>query len=90
MSTSNDVIQALNDARASTAQIQALLNDLIVEHTFQDVATLSLAAAAELLQTTQHFMEQQDEPAIDSLERVDELLDELYAIIEGDLDESEE
>lgn len=89
MSTSSEVIQSLEQAQTSVRAALRQLDDLIVEHDYQDVATLIVQAADALLDASSQLMQSKDEVALDSLDRADELLENVYAIIEGDLDEDE-
>ena len=89
MSTSADVIQSLEQASAATRTAIRQIDDLIVEHDYQDVATLGAQATEALLEAASRLMQSKDEAAVDALDRADELMDSVYAIIEGDLDTDE-
>jgi hypothetical protein len=89
MSTSSDVLQSLEQARGAARTALKQIDDLIVEHDYQDVATLIAQAADALLEAAAHLMQSNDEAAFDAIERADDLLDSVYAVVEGDLDEEE-
>ena len=87
MSVSADAIRMLEQARTSAGEAQQAIDDLIVAHDYQDVATLITQAAGALLQTAALLMQQQDEAALDQLEAAEDLLDAVYDIIDGETDE---
>ena len=89
MSTSADVLQSLEQANSITRTAIKQIDDLIIEHDYQDVATLIAQAAEALLEAAAQLMQSKDEAAFDAIERADDLLDSVYAVIEGDLDEDE-
>jgi len=89
MSTSADVIQSLEQAASITRTAVKQIDDLVVEHDYQDVAILIAQAAEALLEAASQLMLSKDEVALEALDRADELLDSVYAVIEGDLGEDE-
>jgi hypothetical protein len=87
MSTSHDVINSLEQARQSAQTALRQIDDLIVEHDYQDIALLVAGAAQALLESAALLMQSQDEAAFDALERAEDLLENAYAVIDGELDE---
>lgn len=89
MNTSAEAIQQLSTALDSTRQAVSTINDLIVAHEYQDVASLVAQAAAALLESTMLLMKSDDEGGLDKLTRADDLLDAVWSIIDGEVDEDE-
>ncbi len=87
MNTSAEAIRLLEEALKDAQAAVKVIDDLIVEHQYQDVALLVSQAAATLLQSATLLMQSKDEDALDTLEQADDLLDEVYAIIDGETDE---
>ena len=79
MNTSSAAAQLLQEALAKTQAATGVINDLIVEHEYQDVAALVTRAAASLLQSAALLMQSKDEDALNALEQADDLLDAVYA-----------
>jgi hypothetical protein len=89
MNTTSHAVQLLEDAIGKAREARTVIDDLIVEHEYQDVATLLAQAGAALLQASTHLMRSDDEDALSELENAEELLDSVYAIIDGETDEDE-
>jgi hypothetical protein len=87
MSISADAIKLLQQARVTSEEAQRSIDDLIVEHEYQDVATLVTQAAGALLDVAALLMQSQDEAALEHLETAEDLLDAVYDIIDGETDE---
>lgn len=87
MSTSTEVTRQLQQAYTATVSAIRLLDELIVEHDYQDVATLTSRAAAALLSAATHLMQSADEDAIEAIVEAEDLLDSIYAIINDELEE---
>lgn len=87
MNTSAEAAQLLQQALANTRDAVRVIDNLIVEHDYQDVATLVAQAAAALLESATYLMQSQDEPALDALGSADDLLDAVYDIIDAETDE---
>lgn len=87
MNTSTDAIRKLEQAQAETRAAVQIIDNLIAEHDYQDVASLITQAAAALLDCSILLMQSRDEDAITSLERADDLLDAVYDIIESELED---
>jgi len=87
MNTSAEAIRLLEEALKDAQAAVKVIDDLIVEHQYQDVALLVSQAAATLLQSATLLMQSKDEDALDTLEQADDLLDEVYTIIDGETDE---
>lgn len=90
MNTSAEAILRLQNALEHTQAAVRIINDLIVEHEYQDVAELVAKAGASLLQSAMLLMQSKDEAALDAIEQADDLLDAVYAIIDGETDEDED
>lgn len=87
MNTSNEAIRLLQEAQSNAQAAKRVIDDLIVAHDYQDVATLVTQAAASLLEAAAYLMQSKDENALDTLEQADDLLDAVYAIIDGETDD---
>lgn len=87
MNTSAGATQLLQQALANTRDAVRVIDNLIVEHDYQDVATLVAQAAAALLESAALLMQSQDEAALDALGSADDLLDAVYDIIDAETDE---
>ena len=69
--------------------VASIVNDLIIAHDYQDVALLVTQAAAELLESAALLMQSQGEAAFDAMEKAEDLLDAVYDIINGELDDED-
>jgi flagellin-specific chaperone FliS len=87
MNTSSQAVNLLQQAISLTGQASQTMDNLIVEHEYQDVAMLVTGAAAALLEAAAHLMQSHDEPAWEALERAEDLLDAVYEIIDAETDE---
>ena len=87
MSTSGEAIHLLEQARAATSGAQKVIDNLIVEHDYQDVATLVTQAAQALIEAAIQLMQSNDEGAFTMLETSDDLLDAVYDIINSETDD---
>ena len=87
MSVSTDAIKLLQQAQTSANDANRAIEDLVVEHDYQDVAMLITQAASALLESASLLMQLQDEAALDHLEAAEDLIDSVYEIIDGETDE---
>lgn len=87
MNTSNDAVKLLTEALEKARAATQVINNLIVEHEYQDVATLVTQACEKLLESAALLMQSNDESALTVLDEADDLLDSVYAIIDGETDE---
>ena len=87
MNTSDTAIKQLQQAMTTTEQAVNTINNLIAAHDYQDVASLVAQAADALLEAATLLMQSQDEAALDALENADDLIESVYNIIEGELDD---
>lgn len=87
MLTSAEALTHLQNAMSATRAAGQVIDNLIVDHDYQDVAALVARAAEALLESAALLMESQDEAALDALERADDLLDAVYDIIDSETDE---
>ena len=87
MNTTTRATELLGQALQTTRDAERIVNDLIVAHDYQDVALLVTQAAAELLDSALLLMQSQGEAAFDAMEKAEDLLDSVYDIINGELDE---
>jgi hypothetical protein len=89
MNTAPMAIQLLEQSIKTTDDARAMIDDLIVAHDYQDVASLIAQAAMALLESAALLLKLDDEAALDALERADDLLDSVYTIIDDETDEDE-
>ena len=89
MNTSSEAVLQLQDALAKTRSASLVIRDLIAEHEYQDVAGLVAQAAAALLESATLLMQNKDEAALNALEQADDLMDSVYAIIDGETDDED-
>lgn len=87
MNTSSEASQRLQQALATTREAINIIDNLIVEHDYQDVASLVGQAAEKLLEAASALMQSDDEAGLQALEGADDLLDAVYDIIDGETDE---
>jgi hypothetical protein len=87
MNTSSEAVKQLEASLASARQAKDTIENLIAEHDYQDVAQLVAQAAVEMLTCAKLLMEKADEAAFDAMDKAEDLLDQVYAIIEGELDD---
>lgn len=89
MNTSTEAIRLLQEAVKTARGAEQVINDLIAPHDYQDVALLVAQAAVALLESAALLMQSKDEDALDALENADDLLDSVWAIIDGEVDEED-
>jgi hypothetical protein len=89
MSTSGEVMKSLEQALTATRNALKQIDDLIVAHDYQDVASLVTNAAASLLESASHLMQSKDEDAFAALEAADDHLDAVYDIIDSETEDDE-
>jgi hypothetical protein len=89
MKTSAQAIQLLQTALTNTQSATAVIEDLVVEHEYQDVASLITKASATLLEMAILLMESKDGSALQKLEQAEEMLDTVYTIIDGETDDED-
>jgi vacuolar-type H+-ATPase subunit E/Vma4 len=87
MNTSVEATKKLQDAAKMVKEAQKVIDNLLAPHDYQDVASLVSQAAAAMLESATLFMEKHDEDALAKIEEADNLVEAMYDIIEGDLDE---
>lgn len=87
MNTSARAADLLQQALAATHDAESVISDLIVAHDYQDVALLVTQAAVALLEASSLLMQSQGEAAFDEIERAEDLLDNVYAIIDAEIDD---
>lgn len=87
MNTSAEALKQLEAALANAKQAAKTIEDLITAHDYQDVAHLTTNSAVKLLEAATAFMRSSDEEALEAMESADDYLDEVYGIIEGDLED---
>lgn len=88
MNTSTEAIKQLEESLAAARKAADTIENLIAVHDYQDVAFLTTHSAIKMLESTVLFMQKDDEAAFDSLENAEDLLDEVYGIIDEDTDEA--
>jgi hypothetical protein len=87
MNTSTEAIRLLEQAGITTAQATGVIDNLIADHDYQDVASLVAQAAGHLLQAATLLMQSNDEDAFGALEAADDILDAIYGIVDADLED---
>lgn len=87
MNTSNEAVKRLQEAIKAATGAGDVVENLVAEHDYQDVAALLTQAAAALLESASHLMQENDEVALDHLDHAEDLLDAVYEIIDGEVDE---
>lgn len=87
MNTSGDAVRLFHEALEKARAATKVINDLIVEHEYQDVAILVAQASEKMLESAALLMQSNDEMAVNALDEADDLLDSVYAIIDGETDE---
>ena len=86
---SSTAIQHLQQARKETQSALDTINNLIVEHEFQDIAELVTRASDSLLEAATLLMQSQDVSALAAMERADDYVARAYEIIDEELDEED-
>ncbi len=89
MKASAQAIQLLQTALSNTQSATVVIEGLVVEHEYQDVASLITQASAALLEMAILLMESKDGPALHKLEQAEEMLDTVYTIIDGETDDED-
>ena len=87
INTSGAATKRLEQALATTREAVSIIDNLIADHEYQDVASLVTQAAGKLLEAAASLMQSKDEDGIGALESADDLLDAVYDIIDGETDE---
>ena len=85
--TSGEAAKRLEQARTTTTEAVSIIDNLIAEHEYQDVASLVTQAASKLLEAAAALMQSNDAAGLEALESADDLLDAVYDIIDGETDE---
>lgn len=86
MNTSSEVAKQLQETIEKLQSAQNTLENLIAVHDYQDVAALVIQSAEALLHAAVALMQSEDNNAIELVESAEDLLEEMYKIIDGDLD----
>jgi hypothetical protein len=89
MHTSHEAVQLLTEALNAAQHAKQVIDDLIVEHDYQDVASLVTSACIQLIESAALLMQSDDEGAFDRLSDADDILDAVYAIIDAETDEDD-
>ena len=87
INTSSEASKRLEQALATTREAVSVIDNLIADHEYQDVASLVAQAAAKLVEAASALMQSNDETGLVALESADDLLDAVYDIIDGETDE---
>lgn len=87
MNTSSAAIALIEQAQKTTLEAAKVIENLIAQHDYQDVALILSHASAELLETVKLLMQSQDVAAFEAIERTEDLLDSFYDIVDGELDD---
>lgn len=70
MNTSTEAVSRLQEALGATRAAGQVIDDLIVAHDYQDIASLVVRAAEALLEAASQLMQSQDEAALEAIERL--------------------
>ncbi len=89
MNTSSEATKQLQASLASAQQAADTIENLIAAHDYQDIALLITHAAGKMLEAATLLMQKDDEKALDMVEAAENLIDEVYKIIGGDLEEED-
>ncbi len=87
MNTSSEAINTLRQAQTQAQTAVNIIKNLIAEHDYQDVADLVAQSAVAMLDAALFFMQSQDEEAFGALEYADELVNQVYDIIDSEIDD---
>ncbi len=87
INTSSEASKRLEQALSTTREAVSVIDNLIADHEYQDVASLVSQAAAKLLEAASALMRSDDEAGLGALEGADDLLDAVWDIIDGETDE---
>lgn len=88
MNTSAEAIKQLEESLTAARRASEIIENLIAPHDYQDVAFLTTNSAIKMLEAAMLLMQKDDETAFDALEDAEDLLDEVYGIIDEDTDET--
>ncbi len=87
MHTSGEAVKLLQQALTTSREAGKVIENLIAEHDYQDVAVLVTQAAGSLLEAVAALMQSDDEAAVAALDNADDLLDAVFDIIDAETDE---
>ena len=87
MNTSTEAVRLLEQAFATVRDANNVIDNLIADHDYQDVASLITQAAQALIASAGLLMQSDDEAALEALESAEALIDAVYDIIDADTDE---
>lgn len=87
MNTSTEALNQLRQAQAATTSAQQVVDNLIAAHDYQDVTSLVVRSAASMLESALQLMQNEDEAGLDALERAEDLIEAVYDIIEGEVED---
>lgn len=87
INTSSEAAKRLEQALSTTREAVSIIDNLIADHEYQDVASLVTQAAGKLLEAAASLIQSNDEVGLGALESADDLLDAVYDIIDGETDE---
>lgn len=87
MNTSTEAISRLQQAIDASIEAIEIMDGLIVEHDYQDVASLVAQAGVSLLGAARLLMQSDDQAALAEMEHADDLLDSVYDIIDAEIDD---
>ena len=88
MNTSTRASELLQQALNTARDAERTVSDLIAAHEYQDVTVLLTQAAIALLESAALLMQSNSEAAFDEMDKAEDLLDAVYAIIDGEIDEN--
>ena len=89
MTTSSEVLRLLGQASTFTQDANKNIDNLIVDHDYQQVAGIITKAAVALIESAAHLMRSDSDAGFEALESADDFLDEAYALIDSQIDEDD-
>lgn len=87
--TSGEAITQLEAAITQVVKASHTIDNLLAAHAYQDVAGFAARAGNALLEAAAAFMRGDDEAAFRSIEASEDLMDALYDVVDGELDDEE-
>ncbi|MGJ3239977.1 MAG: hypothetical protein ACFE0Q_14795 [Anaerolineae bacterium] len=86
MNTSAEAIKQLQATIERAQAVQTTVDNFIAVHDYQDVTSLVIQSAEALLHAAVALLQAEDENALDLIETAEDLIEDVYKAIEGDLD----
>jgi len=87
--TSGEAVIQLEAAITQVQKASHTIDNLLAAHDYQDVAGFAARAGSALLEAAAAFMRGDDEAAFRAIETSEDLMDALYDIVDGELDDED-